>query len=247
MVSWGTTANVSLPLGGAPPDRAPGLVVTRAADGGWLLEGGVSGAGSLLAWLGRLCGRSPADLAVLAAASPPGARGVTAAPWLGGARAPWWHPDAGAAFVGLADTHGPADLARALVEAVARDVQRCLEAMTGWSALELSGPGSAELQLAGAGADSPIWVEVLTGCTALPATRRRSGQAASVGAALVAATALGEPWDLELLDPVVSRAVPDPDSVRRYAELRPRTDRIATTLLALEPPPPVTLEPHSSR
>ncbi len=233
MVSWGTTANASVPVAVTPSDGPSGMVATRAADGGWILEGGISGAGSLLAWLGRLCGRSPATLAALAGRCPPGARGVTALPWLGGARAPWWRPEAGAAFLGLADAHGPADLARALFEAVARDVQRCLEAMPGGRP-----PGSRldELQLAGGGADSPVWVEVLTGCTGLPARRRRSGQAASAGAALLAAAAVGEQWDLGVFDPVVARTEPDPDVVRRYAALRPETDRIASTVITLDLP-----------
>ena len=75
--------------------------MTRAADGGWLLEGGLSAAGSFLAWLGRLLDRTPDELARLAAESPPGARGVVAVPWLDGARAPWWRDDARAGFMGL--------------------------------------------------------------------------------------------------------------------------------------------------
>ena len=46
MVSWGTTANVSVPvvdLVGAGPHA---MIVTRGALGGWLLEGGLSAAGS---------------------------------------------------------------------------------------------------------------------------------------------------------------------------------------------------------
>ena len=78
MVSWGTTANVSVPVHERPVPSPAGAVVTRAADGGWLLEGGLSAAGSFLAWLGRLLGRSPDELATLAAASPPGANGVIA-------------------------------------------------------------------------------------------------------------------------------------------------------------------------
>ena len=54
MVSWGTTANVSVPVQERPVPSPAGAVVTRAADGGWLLEGGLSAAGSFLAWLGRL-------------------------------------------------------------------------------------------------------------------------------------------------------------------------------------------------
>ena len=57
MVSWGTTANVSVPVHERPVPSPAGAVVTRGADGGWLLEGGLSAAGSFLAWLGRLLGR----------------------------------------------------------------------------------------------------------------------------------------------------------------------------------------------
>ena len=63
--------------------------------------GGLSAAGSFLAWLGRLLGRPVDELAARAADSPLGARGVIAVPWLDGARAPWWRDDARAGFVGL--------------------------------------------------------------------------------------------------------------------------------------------------
>ncbi len=233
MVSWGTTANVSVPVDVAPVPSLDGVVVSRGAAGGWLLEGGLSGAGSLLAWLGRLCGRPPDDLASLAAQSPPGARGVTAVPWLGGARAPWWRPGAGAAFVGLADAHGPADLARAVFEAVARDVQRCLAVMDGRMP---AGPGVSGLGLAGGGASTPVWVEVLTGTTGLPTRYRRSGQTASAGAALLASRATGDPWELERLDPVVGGADPDAAVVGRYAELAPLAGQVAGSLIDLAPP-----------
>jgi xylulokinase len=232
MVSWGTTANVSLPVDAVPVPPLGGVVVTRGATGGWLLEGGLSGAGSFLAWLGRLCGRSPDELATLAATSPPGARGVTAVPWLGGARAPWWRPGAGAAFVGLADAHGPADLARAVVESVARDVARCLAVM---GERIPAGPGVSGLGLAGGGASTPVWVEVLCGTTGLPARYRRSGQTASAGAALLAARATGDPWDLERLDPVAGGCDPDPAVVRTYADLTPRAQQVAESLVDLPP------------
>ncbi len=127
MVSWGTTANLSVPLDRRPAEVPRGVVLSRSASGGWLLEGGLSAAGSLLDWLGRLTGHSPGTLAEWAAQSPPGARGVIASPWLEGARAPWWREDATVGFVGLQAAHGPGDLARAAFEAVAWEVQRCLE------------------------------------------------------------------------------------------------------------------------
>lgn len=235
MVSWGTTANVSVPVGARPVPVPDGVVVSRAAIDGWLLEGGLSAAGSFLAWLGRLTGRDPVDLAALAAGSAPGARGVVAVPWLDGARAPWWRDDARAGFVGLASAHDAGDLARAVMEAVAWEVARCLEAVT-------SGRGGDEpvagLTLGGAGTGIPLWVTILTSVTGLPATRRRSGEAASAGAAMLAARALGMELPLDRLDPVVAEVEPDPAAVERYRELRVTADRVAAVALDLGLPPP---------
>jgi xylulokinase len=233
MVSWGTTANVSVPVGSqvAPPN---GIVLSGAVDGGWLLEGGLSGAGSFVAWLGRLTGHAPEDLAALALQSPPGAGGVLAEPWLEGARAPWWQPDAGAAFIGLASVHGLPDVARAAFESVAWEVARCLEAI---ASRQPEGAPVAELALAGSGAGTPVWVEALTGITGLPANSRRSGQAASAGAALLAATAMGLEYDLDVIDPVVQRTEPDGPVTARYAELRDAARRTAETVVGLARPP----------
>jgi xylulokinase len=236
MVSWGTTANVSVPDPVRPLQVPPGVVVSRAGDGGWLFEGGLSGAGSFLAWLGRLTGHSPADLAELAARSPVGARGVTATPWLDGARAPWWRPEAGAAFVGLSSAHGLPDLARAVFESVAWEVQRCLEAI---ASRRPAGSVVEGLALAGSGASVPVWAEVLTGVTGLPVTGRRSGQAASMGAAVLAATAVGVEFDLDVVDPVDLELTPDPAAVERYAARRPAADQVAGAVIGwagLDPP-----------
>ena len=109
MVSWGTTGQrVGARCTSVPCPSPAGAVVTRAADGGWLLEGGLSAAGSFLAWLGRLLGSTSTSWPRLAAESRPGARGVVAVPWLDGARAPWWRDDARAGFVGLGAAHGAA-------------------------------------------------------------------------------------------------------------------------------------------
>ncbi len=233
MVSWGTTANVSVPV----PERPvppPGTVASRAADRGWLLEGGLSAAGALVAWLSRLTGRPPGELAGTARASPPGARGVMAAPWLDGARSPWWRPDAAAGLVGIGPAHGPADVARALFESVAWDVVRCLESM---ASRRPEGPPVSGLCLGGSGASVPVWREVLTGIAGVPATHRRSGQAASVGAARLAAAAVGLDWGVDELDPPEGRTDPDPDQVGQYRQLRARADSVAAALVALVPGP----------
>jgi len=229
MVSWGTTANVSLPVGERPARRPPGMVLSRAADAGWLVEGGLSAAGSFVDWLGRITGHPPGALAELAGEGLPGARGLTAAPWLDGARAPWWEDDAGAAFVGLSSGHELADLARAVFESVGWEVRRCLEAMS-----QRPEPSPVTgLALAGGGAGVPVWVEVVTGITGFPALRRRSGLAASAGAALLASSAVGAGFVLGRMDPVDDRVAPDPVAVERYAGHRRETDRVATAVIDL--------------
>ncbi len=235
MVSWGTTANVSVPIASRPDPLPPTVVLSRGAVDGWLLEAGLSAAGSFLAWLGRVTGRPPEDLAALAAASPPGARGVVAVPWLDGARAPWWRDGARAGFVGLASAHDVGDLARAVVESVAWEVARCLATVT---SDRPGGERAVGLTLGGAGTSIPLWVEVLTSVTGLPATRRRSGEAASAGAALLAARALGMELPLDRFDPVVAETEPDPEATHRYRGLRAAVDRVTAAAVDLGLPLP---------
>jgi xylulokinase len=230
MVSWGTTANVSVPVVDRPVPPPAGVVVSRAADGGWLMEGGLSAAGSLVAWLARCTHTEPAQLAQLAGQCPPGARGVMATPWLDGARAPWWRSEASAAIVGLGSEHGTEELARAAFEAVGWEVARCLEAM---AARRQRQPAFVDIVLGGRGSAIPVWNDVLTGITGLSVTRRRSGQAASAGAALVAARAVGIDYDLARVDPVVEQVEPDMATVGIYEGLRGQADRVATALIDL--------------
>lgn len=228
VVSWGTTANASLPFDGRPEGIPWGLAVTRATGGGWLLEAGLAGAGSILQLLSDLCGRTVEDLMALAAASPPGARGVVLTPWLGGARAPWWQDQARTALVGLSAGHTVGDLARAVLEGVAYELRRCLPLM----ATAAAGHGFDALAL-GAGSDLPLWAEVLTAVTACGGIRR-SGLAASTGAALLTWGALGDRLSAEQLDPVVERIEPARESTAAYRRLTRAADGVAHTLVDLE-------------
>jgi xylulokinase len=229
MVSWGTTANVSVPVQERPVPAPAGAVVTRGADAGWLLEGGLSSAGNFLTWLSRLLGRGTDELARLAGESGPGARGVVAVPWLDGARAPWWRDDARAGFLGLGAAHGASDLARAIVESVAWDVLRVMEVLT---VGRLGGSAAEGVTLGGAGTGLPVWVDVLTSVLGVPAVRHRSGEAASAGAALLAGKALGMGLELDQLDPVAAVIEPDPAAVEIYRGLRPRVDQVADAALS---------------
>ncbi len=224
MVSWGTTANFSVPVGAFPDPVPDGLIVSRAAVEGFLLEGGLSAAGSLFSWLSGLTGLDPETLMARAALCPPGAGGVIALPWFGGARAPWWRDGARGGFVGLSFDHDAGHLARAVLEAVAREVLRCLR---------ISAAPAASLALTGADGTRAPWAEVVGAVTGLPVVRRRSGQAASAGAALLAAAAIGADYELDAMDPVLDTVVPDRSTVERYAELTDAADAAARAVLPL--------------
>jgi sugar (pentulose or hexulose) kinase len=121
-------------------------------------------------------------------------------------------------------------------ESVAWEVQRCLEAI---AARRPAGSVVEGLALAGSGASVPVWAEVLTGVTGLPVTGRRSGQAASMGAAVLAAAAVGVGFDLDVVDPVDVVLTPDPEAVERYAARRPAADVVAGTVIGwagVDPP-----------
>ncbi len=242
MVSWGTTANVSVPVDAFPDPPPAGVTATLAATDGWLLEGGLSAAGSFVTWLSAFTGLDPDVLMHRAAASPAGARGVVALPWFGGARAPWWRDEARGAFLGLSFDHDSGDLARAVVESVAWEVGRCLAATGSLASGGPTPPRGAtladSLALTGTDRRPGPWPEVLTAVTGLPVVRRRSGQGASAGAALLAARAIGAHYDLDRLDPVVDTLDPDPSTVDRYADLRGRVDEAAAAVLALGEPAP---------
>jgi xylulokinase len=222
MVSWGTTANVSVPHPGPARDLPAVAAVSRGALGGYVVEAGVSSAGAAVAWLAALTGRAHDGLLAEASSVEPGARGVVALPWFAGARAPWWRADAHAVFTGLSLAHGPAELTRAVVEGVALDVAR---------SLELAAPDRTELVLAGGGAGDGLWRRVLAAVTCVPVVRRTVDDAASAGARLVVAHALGASLDVDALNPVAGREAPDPELVTAYREVRTASDAAAAAAL----------------
>ena len=224
MVSFGTTANVSVPHEG-PASQLPTLApVSRGVLDGFVVEVGLSTAGGAIAWLSSLTGRAHDELFESAAGVAPGADGVLALPWLAGARGPWWRPDARAAVIGLTDAHGPPELARAIIEGIAFDVAR---------GLELVAPDAVEVVVAGGGAGQAVWRAVLAAATARPVVRRALDDAASVGARLVVAAALGEDLAVDDLNPVIEHERPDPALVATYREVRVASDAAAAAVLGL--------------
>ena len=120
--------------GGAGRCDAAGLLPTVAwtIDGetSYALDGGVFTAGSAISWLQDELGLidRPADTERLAR-SVDDAGGVRFLPALSGLAAPWWRPDARAAWVGMTAHTTRAHLVRAVLEAVALRVRDVVDAM----------------------------------------------------------------------------------------------------------------------
>lgn len=129
------------------------------------------------------------------AASPAGARGVRFLPWLAGAMAPFGDGAARGGFVGVSLDTERVDLVRAAAEGVAHNLRALLGPVEAFG-----GTPVAEVVLAGGGARSPAWCQVLADVLARPV--RTLADPGHAGSRAVAA------WAARAVDPA---AAPDGD------------------------------------
>lgn len=159
--------------------------------GQWVLEAPLATAGGALRWLRDLVGGRGQggyqSLIAAAGALPPGAAGVRFFPYLAGAGAPHWRGEARGGCSGLGLDSGPGHLARALLEAVAYDIRASLEHM------RAQGCPVERLVVFGGGARSSLWPRVIAAVCGLTTEAGAETEAASRGAAMLAARALGLP------------------------------------------------------
>ena len=127
-------------------------------------------------WARGLFGLDHAGVEAALAASPPGARGLTFLPHLGGERTPNCPTGAGL-FAGLRAEHGSADLVRAVVEGVTFGLRYALRA------LQRAGVRPTRLTLVGGGAASDAWAQLCADVFELPVVRPPQIEAAALGAA----------------------------------------------------------------
>ena len=151
---------------------------------GWLSGGAVR-------WASRLLGlASDAELDALAASAPSGADGVTFVPALAGAMTPVWRPHARGTLHGLAASHDRAHIARAVLEGLAfaeRDVIDRLAAL---------GLATASVLVLGGGGKSRVWTQIRADATRRPHEVSARTDTCAIGAAMLAAVAVGIVPDL---------------------------------------------------
>ena len=184
------------------------------APGSLNIAAGVASGGALTAWLRELTGGTSYDeLYAEAAAAGPGAGGLLALPYFAGERTPLFDPDLRGAVVGLTAAHGRGHLFRALMEAAAFAVRHNLETM------EEAGATIAALRSAGGGVSGALWPRIVSDVTGLAQDVREGPGQAGVGAALLAATAVGAATLQTTWPQATVRVEPYPATAPLYDEL----------------------------
>jgi len=219
--SVGTASNICMAVDRLPEELGRVPCSVHAIPGRWLLELGITTSGSLMRWFRELLDLAPEQMPRLereASASPRGARNLLAFPFFMGARSVRWNADARGLLLGLSLGHTRGDIARAIMEGVSHETAAGLQGLRGL------GLAPAEVVVMGGGARSELWLRIKADSLGLPVLRPRYTEAASLGAALLAARAVDLIDDLDATarewNPMEETIAPDPDAAQFYRERR---------------------------
>lgn len=186
----GSSAWISIAT--STPTRDPGMrTVTfdHVIPGRFVPLGAMQAAGTSLEWLAETLGVGRGGVRALvgsAAEVSAAAEGLVFLPYLMGERAPIWDAQARGTFVGLSRHHGPAHLARAVLEGVAFNLYGT------FLALSESVRRIEAVDAVGGGARSDTWLQLMADTWGVPVRRRTIvDEANSLGAAVVGGVAAG--------------------------------------------------------
>ena len=166
------------------------LTGERPGEAGWYQMGATLSAGMALRWLrDSILGWTQPDayaaMTALAAQAEPGAQGLLFLPYLVGERTPHMDPTARGAFWGLTLRHGQAELVRAVLEGV---TFACCDA---FQVLETLGGAPDEVILAGGGARSLLWQQIVADVFGRPVRPLQTSEQSALGAVLLAGAGIG--------------------------------------------------------
>jgi len=145
-------------------------------------------AGVILDWFRRLwCpALGFADLDALAATVPIGSHGIVALPHFDGMFSPRPHPAAHGMVGNLALSHTTGDIYRAMLESLSFSLRENIEL------LYENGFRPERIRSIGGGAKSDLWLQMKADVTGLPVERPAVAEAATLGAAMLAAVGAGD-------------------------------------------------------
>ena len=227
--TYGTGSFVLMNVGEACPEPVDGLLTTiawtlpGAALGmardepvtHYALEGAIFVTGAAVQWLRDGLGiiAEAAEIGPLAA-SVPDTDGVVVVPAFTGLGSPWWDPYARGTVAGITRGTGRAQLARAVVEAMAfqtRDVVDAMSAASGWPVRSLRADGGASVM--------DLLLSLQADQLGVPVSRPRVQETTALGSAYLAGLAEGvwascrdiaDNWVLDTeVEPEADRAVAD--------------------------------------
>jgi gluconokinase len=162
----------------------PGLWVYRLNRTYALLGGATTEGGNVFAWLNQIL-QLPDDTEAELARTAPTAHGLIVLPFVAGERAPGWHDEARASFVGLSLNTRPIDMLRAGLEAVAYRFALIYQSI----APEL--PDDHQIIASGSGLlSSPTWMQIMADVLGRPLTASAEQEATSRGIAILALNVL---------------------------------------------------------
>lgn len=187
---------------------------------GWYQMGAILSAGLALRWLrDQVLGWQDAGaydrMNAAADAVAPGAEGLLFLPYLVGERTPHMDPTARSVFYGLTLRHGQGALVRAVMEGV---TFACYDA---YSVLRELGATAERIVLAGGGARSPVWRQIMADTFGVAVEPLETTEQSALGAVLLAGAGIGL-FDLASTACAWARygpaTVPDPGRHALYQE-----------------------------
>ena len=189
--TYGTGCFLLLQTGARRVPSKRGLLTTVACDAegqpSYALEGAVFIAGAVIQWLRDGLGlvKRAAESEKLAG-SVPDTLGTVLVPAFVGLGAPYWRPDARGAWLGLTRGVTRAHLARAAIESIAFQTRDVVDAMAADS-----GRGPSRLRVDGGAAANDLLLQFQADLLGIPVERPRFLETTALGAAALAARALG--------------------------------------------------------
>lgn len=198
----------------------------------WHLMSVMLSAASCLDWAAKLTGLHSVPALLEAAQNARGDAGVIwFLPYLSGERTPHNNPQAKGVFFGLTHQHGPAELARAVLEGVGYALA------DGMDAVHACGIEPQSVTLIGGGARSGYWRQMLADISGKTLDYRTGGDVGpALGAARLAQIALSPGQSLHQLLPQLpleQQHQPDNERYQRYAGRRETFRQIYQQLLPL--------------
>jgi len=195
----------------------PGVILFPPYEGIVMHAAPTQTGGAALAWLGKVLGRSPAEMSELAASIEPSSALPLFLPHLQGERAPIWDSATRGVFARLDNRAGAPEMVRSVMEGVALSVRWAFEA------LEASAGRRVEVaNIGGGGSRSDVWCQIRADALGMVLRRTASPEAAALGAAMLAGAGSG------LMPSIVAAArelvqfdrifEPDPGKAGYYAE-----------------------------